>query len=924
MALTVGTLNFMGVFNINDGYVYTNNVNIPVVKYSGKNYVAIDQPNGENTPDLDPAWVLWEDQPVSVYNTYALLPSTNNISGTLAVVSTASASNQAGLYYYGTSWTFVGLIPDGLNLVVTNGTINLSAALQTKINSAVQPGQLSKVATSGSYTDLINTPVIPAAQVNSDWDATTGVAQILNKPVIPTSTDPVIDLVPSTLVSGEVFIAIFPIDKPANVSGAWQTKGEYIGSIFSPSSTTAQVSLIGFEVDVVYYNSSNVFVNLNYDMDKYRSNTQPSLLASLATLNVKAYTTTVNGVVYCALTYEQDSVAGFELQTQFDGNLTLDAGATQQAWIGQTKLNAPQPVTPIPMTNPLNRTTTGLLISYTSNEYNFGDYIAEQYSTTGFLVNKTWLDSNGTPTIVLPATTGTTGGGLGMKQINNYFIDVVSSNVTFTYQAIGGALTTVALTGIVNGDNLTDISYDGTNYWLCSEGGNIYSSPANATTPFQNWTLVFSAGINYPLFAIASAAGASGYTCAMGSGNYIVNNKSSTWQVNTPSFPINVRKINSAFFSLTGQCNILGTGTVSGTMVFAGVDSSGKGCYVATGGSSTSFLVYWCSGEIQFVNATVNQIIYANPTVGGWIMACNFENICSQAILGTGSITSNAPQGQLNQPYNSVSYDGTNIYIASSSGYMGYFKANVNLSNLWTAITIPNFVPTAVASEAVTPFATVFAGALSGSPAVAVSTTPATPSFTTQVIPLYLNLPYLFSDPYADKRLASRGYVSDTLPVAVLYNYVTAPTTTTAYTVTAPTVLSITSPLCQQFSYRVTCPTSSSVTLGQAATVDLNISINAPLNFVGDGFISLELPAGIIAAATTSLSFRLNLTSTSGQTVRYVRSNTATTNANRLFALTDYTGTNGSATVNSVMWQITALAGGILRVSAPTSANNAS
>ena len=587
------------------------------------------------------------------------------------------------------------------------------------------------------------------------------------------SADPVIDLVPSTLVNGEIFIAIFPIDKPANVNGAWQTKGEYIGSVFSPSSTTAQVSLIGFEVDVVYYNSSNVFVNLNYNMDKYRSNTQPSLLASLAALGVKAYTTTVNGVVYCALTYDQTTVADFQLQTQFDGNLTLDAGATQQAWVGQTKLNAPQPVTPIPMTNPLNRTTTGLLISYTSNEYNFGDYIAEQYSTTGFLVNKTWLDSNGTPTIVLPATTGTTGGGLGMKQINNYFIDVVSSNVTFTYQAIGGALTTVALTGIVNGDNLTDISYDGTNYWLCSEGGNIYSSPANATTPFQNWTLVFSAGINYPLFAIASAAGASGYTCAMGSGNYIVNNKSSTWQVNTPSFPINVRKINSAFFSLTGQCNILGTGTVSGTMVFAGVDSNGKGCYVATGGSSTSFLVYWCSGEIQFVNATVNQIIYANPTVGGWIMACNFENICSQAILGTGSITSNAPQGQLNQPYNSVSYDGTNIYIASSSGYMGYFKANVNLSNLWTAITIPNFVPTAVASEAVTPFATVFAGALSGSPAVAVSTTPATPSFTTQVIPLYLNLPYLFSDPYADKRLASRGYVQSILAeVLSKYNLV--------------------------------------------------------------------------------------------------------------------------------------------------------
>ena len=44
---------------------------------------------------------------------------------------------------------------------------------------------LATVATSGSYTDLTNTPSIPAAQVNSDWSASSGVAQILNKPTIP-------------------------------------------------------------------------------------------------------------------------------------------------------------------------------------------------------------------------------------------------------------------------------------------------------------------------------------------------------------------------------------------------------------------------------------------------------------------------------------------------------------------------------------------------------------------------------------------------------------------------------------------------------------------------------------------------------------------------------------------------------------------
>lgn len=42
------------------------------------------------------------------------------------------------------------------------------------------------VATSGSYADLTNKPTIPAAQVNSDWNANSGVAQILNKPSLAT------------------------------------------------------------------------------------------------------------------------------------------------------------------------------------------------------------------------------------------------------------------------------------------------------------------------------------------------------------------------------------------------------------------------------------------------------------------------------------------------------------------------------------------------------------------------------------------------------------------------------------------------------------------------------------------------------------------------------------------------------------------
>lgn len=69
----------------------------------------------------------------------------------------------------------------GITGTLSNQT-DLNTALGTKANSA----DLAAVATSGSYNDLTNKPTIPAAQVNSDWNATSGKAQILNKPTLAT------------------------------------------------------------------------------------------------------------------------------------------------------------------------------------------------------------------------------------------------------------------------------------------------------------------------------------------------------------------------------------------------------------------------------------------------------------------------------------------------------------------------------------------------------------------------------------------------------------------------------------------------------------------------------------------------------------------------------------------------------------------
>ena len=60
------------------------------------------------------------------------------------------------------------------------------ASDKTNWNSKVDASSLATVATSGSYNDLTDKPTIPAGQVNSDWNASSGVAQILNKPELAT------------------------------------------------------------------------------------------------------------------------------------------------------------------------------------------------------------------------------------------------------------------------------------------------------------------------------------------------------------------------------------------------------------------------------------------------------------------------------------------------------------------------------------------------------------------------------------------------------------------------------------------------------------------------------------------------------------------------------------------------------------------
>jgi hypothetical protein len=62
------------------------------------------------------------------------------------------------------------------------------------INSVTLSGNKTTADLNISYNDLDDKPTIPAAQVNSDWNAESGVAEILNKPTIPTELDDLSDV----------------------------------------------------------------------------------------------------------------------------------------------------------------------------------------------------------------------------------------------------------------------------------------------------------------------------------------------------------------------------------------------------------------------------------------------------------------------------------------------------------------------------------------------------------------------------------------------------------------------------------------------------------------------------------------------------------------------------------------------------------
>jgi hypothetical protein len=121
----------------------------------------------------------WEPEPASGFS-YTLPPATASLLGgvkigaNIGVLPDGTISVAAPYTLSPATAALLGGVKIGANVSVAgDGTI-----------SVIAPVNADWLASSG-LAQILNKPVIPAAQVNSDWNASSGVAMILNKPTIP-------------------------------------------------------------------------------------------------------------------------------------------------------------------------------------------------------------------------------------------------------------------------------------------------------------------------------------------------------------------------------------------------------------------------------------------------------------------------------------------------------------------------------------------------------------------------------------------------------------------------------------------------------------------------------------------------------------------------------------------------------------------
>ena len=157
-----------------------------------------------------------------------------------------------------------------------NAPIEIKEGLSIPIGKPIQidgnAGTLGQVLTStgtsiewttpfsGSYIDLTNKPIIPAAQVRADWNAVGTVSEILNKPIIPPQSSLVVNAAGTPSLTYNSVNGQFTYTPP-DLSGYLRIDDDSIPSPVSISDTAPPDPTSGD----LWWNSSSAILKVFYD-----------------------------------------------------------------------------------------------------------------------------------------------------------------------------------------------------------------------------------------------------------------------------------------------------------------------------------------------------------------------------------------------------------------------------------------------------------------------------------------------------------------------------------------------------------------------------------------------------------------------------------------------------------------------------------
>lgn len=130
----------------------------------------------------------------------------------------------------------------GAGLALNGSVLSASPAGAVTWNSVTGKPTFAAVATSGAYTDLSGRPTIPAAQVQTDWNATTGLGVLLNKPALFSGAYSALTGIPSTFAPAAHTQAWSTVTAtPTTLVGYGITDG-LTASALAPYATSASVA----------------------------------------------------------------------------------------------------------------------------------------------------------------------------------------------------------------------------------------------------------------------------------------------------------------------------------------------------------------------------------------------------------------------------------------------------------------------------------------------------------------------------------------------------------------------------------------------------------------------------------------------------------------------------------------------------------